>query len=62
MSTQTKIKFVVAPKKAANPMQENVKLDVDETRVRGAVEVLEETLHNARQAQGHRVAWTVFVP
>ncbi len=62
MNTQTKIRFVLAPKKVANPMQEKLKLDVDETRVRRAAEALEETIHNARQAQRQGAGRTVFVP
>ncbi len=62
MSTETEIKIVLASKKVANAMQEMLKLDVDETRVRKAAEVLDETIHNAKQAQRQGLAQTVFIP
>ncbi len=62
MDAQTKAKVIVEPKKAANPMQEKFKLDLSKTRARTAAEVLDETIHNAQQAQGHRVTRRIFVP
>jgi hypothetical protein len=62
MNTESKIKFVDEPIKVANPMQKKLKLDVNETHVRKAAEVLDETLHNAKQAQRKGVARMVFIP
>ena len=62
MNTESKIKFVDEPIKVSNPMQKKLKLDVNETHVRKAAEVLDETLHNAKQAQRKGVARMVFIP